>query len=305
MLRAYPLLRVYLDPPEKMSMAMQRVASALRYTAPEGIKIVRRQKEADLSILHVIGWEGLEKETAKGPYAIIQYCMRTTEKPHTSDWLDVWKHAAAVWSYYDLRRLCQADHVDFEGNLLVAPLGVEQKIFHSNGINNRSYVIFTSGYLAEPESVESVAAAVERVGGRMIHLGPNLYLGDHVESYTDIDDIYLAALYRQCRFVSGLRRGEGFELPAAEGLLCGCRPILYDQPHYRLWYDKWGLFIPEESPEVVESALVRIFKDSLDQTVTESEIRQASERFHWESVTSRFWERILFGAGIGSVGAAS
>jgi acetyltransferase-like isoleucine patch superfamily enzyme len=151
----------------------------------------------------------------------------------------------------------------------------------------------------------AVAAAVERVGGRMIHLGPNLYLGDHVESYTDIDDIYLAALYRQCRFVSGLRRGEGFELPAAEGLLCGCRPILYDQPHYRLWYDKWGRFIPEESQEVVESALVRIFKDSLDPTVTESEIRQASERFHWESVTSRFWERILFGAGIGSVGAAS
>ncbi len=70
-------------------------------------------------------------------YAVVQYCLRTTELPDTKDWLEVWAHAKAVWSYYDLSEAIAFDH-DYVDSAICPrprirhyhkPLGVDLNVF--------------------------------------------------------------------------------------------------------------------------------------------------------------------------------
>ena len=73
-----------------------------------------------------------------------------------------------------------------------------------------------------------------------------------------------------------LRRIEGFELPAAEGLLCGARPILFANSSGYDWYKPWGVFIEETDRAGVIDQLEAIFRRGA-QLVT-SEERAAADR---------------------------
>src|SRR5207253_7002977 len=113
-----------------------------------------------------------------------------------------------------------------------------------------------------------------------------------VACYSGLSDIQLATLYAQCHYVSGLRRIEGFELPAAEGLLCGARPILFDRDHYRNWYGSLAEYITESDRPGVVAQLVDLFGRQV-RTVTADERNEAVRRFHWPTILNGFWERCL------------
>lgn len=291
-------MRVYVKPPAGLSRAMDRVSAALANHAPVGVQIVNRQEIADFVVLHVIDYDGVPETIERlkefgQRYAIVQYCVRSTSKPNTADWIDIWSDTP-VWSYYDLHRMCREDGVSADEPLaqfFCAPLGCDPEVFFVKRLSPK-YLVATSGYVAESECVDAVSAAVQRVDGKQFHLGPDLTLGPHIVSKLGISDTELARCYNSAQFVTGLRRCEGFELPMVEGLFCGCRPITFDQPHYALWFNEVAEFIPEGSTEEVSASVEEIFKRG-KREVTPSELLLARELFNWSALVPEFWKLAL------------
>lgn len=291
-------MKVFVDVPFKMSGAMTRVVRALTQHAPASVTIVDAPEKADLEVLHVIEWPGtlqrIEELRAIGRrFALIQYCFRSTHQNIVAGWLPLWKDAVAVWSYYDLLGYARDEGIDVSGvNLIDQPLGVDGQIFHPMDDIRRKFLVNTSGYVPESECVLEVMAAAARLNQRVFHLGPpDARYGEHVHTLLGIDDSTLGQMYNRCQFVSGLRRGEGFELPAAEGLLCGAVPILFDQDHYRRWYHDLGAtFIEEfEDTELLTDRLVKALETE-PQRPTIDQLQLARERFDWAKIASVVWE---------------
>ncbi len=126
----------------------------------------------------------------------------------------------------------------------------------------------------------------------MFHLGPNVRRDPRITCWQGMDDKALAKIWASCDYVSGLRRTEGFEFPAVEGLICGARPVLFDRRHYQTWYGELAEYVPESSrPEVIDS-LEGLFRSPY-RPVTESEQAEAARRFGWPWLCHDFWKRCL------------
>jgi glycosyltransferase involved in cell wall biosynthesis len=296
-------MNVFLNTQAGLSKAMGRIVTKMMRYAPSDITVVNHPDEADLIVLHVIGFpeteEAVRRITSLGKkYAIIQYCLRTTQKPNTADWLPIWAGAEMVWSYYDLQALCEEDGQVFPEQTVFyfSPLGVDSEIFNP-GLSRPKYKILTTGTLAPFETVDLVNKACQVINGIQVHVGGLEMKGTDfndsiVEYHKEISDTNLAQLYRQTEYVSGLRRIEGFELPAAEGLLCGARPILFDRPHYRRWYEGLGaIFIPESTDEEIVKTLREILKTPSN-TWAPLNISEARTRFSWATICTVFWESL-------------
>lgn len=294
-------MKVYVKNPP-MSHAMERVtANLIRYSG--STRITDNIDEADLVVLHTIGFpetesmvEAIRKRRQK--YAIIQYCVRTTQRPSTLDWIELWKGAELVWTYYDLETMYREDLNGVESPSLAdqgiriyrSALGVDSTVFRPWDVQ-KTHLIGTSGYVAESEGVLEANRAVNALGGKQFHLGPELPELTNTWFKSGIPDKVLAQLYSQCKYVAGLRRGEGFELPAAEAIMCGVRPICFDQPHYRDWYGDLAYYIPEGSPDEVTAALTELLsQEPMPISAEDREI--AAARFNWETICRGFWSQI-------------
>lgn len=275
-------MKVYLAPDAWLGKGIRRVAEALASYRPSGVEIVPSRDQADFEIAHIVGWgtvpAGLGEDR---PYAAVQYCWQTTEDPSLARWRsEVWNEARAVWSYYDLPT----------EKLYLAPLGVDSKVFFPNG-NAKRYRVGSSGYVAASECVGEVHEALRRVGGEHAHLGPVLGITGVVYR-NGISDAEVAALWRSCERVSALRRGEGFELPGFEALLCGTRPIVFATPVYRRWYGEHAEYVPEVEPlELVNHLAEVLAKDP--RPVSEDERQEIRAAHDWQKLASGFWERAL------------
>jgi hypothetical protein len=153
----------------------------------------------------------------------------------------------------------------------------------------RGYTVLTSGAQRNQESVAECDEAAAAIDGCVFQLGPTFSMKAETFYGTGLEDDELARIYQQCQWVSGLRRTEGFELPAAEGLLCGARPLLFDRPHYRCWYEPWGTFVREDSFDIVKRDLIQIF-DLGPRPVTGPEREAAAKLFDWQRICRGFWE---------------
>jgi glycosyltransferase involved in cell wall biosynthesis len=291
-------VKVYVPRATNLSRAMTRVEQALLANLPLGLTAVPRREDADLVVFHVVGFpdtlEALAQLRPGQAYALLQYCLRSTQRPSTASWRPLWERAAVVWSYYDLAALCAEDGTQAVGlPFYHAPLGANPNVFSLRGPKTEPsrWRIMTSGYVAETEGVREAAEASRQLGLKQFHLGPDLALGPHVTHRLGISDDLLAQTYRSCDYVAALRRVEGFELPAVEGLLCGARPIAFDRPHYRAWFGDWAEYVPEADPETVTAALREILaKDP--RPVTENEREAAAARFSWGSAARGFWQAV-------------
>ncbi len=292
-------MKVFLAPlPDNLSKAMFRVAGALARYAPSGVEIVRKPEDADVQLLHVIG-RGSLKHLRCERYVVLQYCYRSTEWGAVPGaWGSFWAAAEFVWSYYDLHDAMPAD-----ARFMEAPLGVDNAFLKSSLNLNRAGVM-TSGYVSGPgaEAVEEVALAAAAVEIPVVHIGPRLIVGmervppGNWTARSGISDAALARLYSRSLWVSGLRHVEGFELPAAEGLLCGARPIMFDRPETRRWYDGFAEFIPECSGPPLVEILTELFSltphDFQVSLVSLEERAEASRRFSWPKIAGEFWHRL-------------
>ena len=301
-------MRIFLKPPQT-SRGLQRIADALTRYAPQGVEIVDNQANADLVILYAIGRCEALKERAGWlrqwgqKYAVIQCCLRSTQKPNTLDWWWLWSNARLVWSYYNLQHAILEDDwlvPDHEmrhfQNFYHAPLGADAGVFWPDQNVDKDFTIATSGLSYLSESVRECWLAAGIAHGNVFHVGPELRFRQPTNGIVfsnNCDDNWLSAYYQQCKYVSGLRRKEGFELPAVEGLLCGARPILFDNPDFVHWYRPWGVFIKETDRQGVIDQLVEIFCGGYHLPVTEEEVAAARERFNWQTIIGGFYERIL------------
>ncbi len=294
-------MKVYLQPPQP-SLGLDRIATALTRYAPQSIEVTTAAQAADLTIIYAIGRrQRIERQTgdilSRGKrYAIIQVCLRSTMSPDTDDWYHIWKGATCVWSYYDLLKAIRDDGGQWMiQNFMHAPLGVDNRVFydvHHPYTIQREHVIATSGVSRLQESVRECELAAQVVGRSMFHLGRKVTGKPHVTCAEGISDEELAQTYSTCEFVSGLRRTEGFELPAAEGLLCGARPVLFDTLDYRFNYRDWAEYVHEGTRQEVVDQLVQLFKRGAH-PVTVEERAEAADWFNWERVCGEFWARCL------------
>lgn len=293
-------MNILLQPPKVTSKSLERVTSYLRKYLPPSLTEVNSEKDADIVLIHVIGRRDRVAAQAerllqmKKKYAIIQYVLRSTQKPNTKEWIKIWERAKVVWSYYDLISSCLEDGTPPKFEFYRAPLGVDSEVFkRSTEGNVRDFMVCTSGQSWLTESVREVASAAMHMGEKIFHLGEELKR-PNVECHTNVSDQELVGYYNRCQFVSGLRRKEGFELPAAEALICGAKPIFFDQPHYRHWYDGLGIFIPETDGSSGRSQVTenveKLFKEGT--TVGQDAIEVAKNRFDWKSIIQNLWERI-------------
>lgn len=271
--------------------------AALAHYAPAEIRFTSPHA-AELIVLHAVGrrdqvqaavdW-GLQRRQR---IAVIQYALRSTQKPQTGDWIACWQAATVVWSYYDLSAWCQADGCDWGcENFYHAPLGVETADFTRQAVR-REFLVMTHGTSWLTEGVREAVLAARRHGGRVYHLGPHIRRTPEMLAEMPVHDAALARRYSQCYYVAPLRRIEGFELPAAEGVICGARPILYDRPHYRHWYGDLAEYVPEGDRADVIEALDGIFSRPY-RAVTDAERAAAAERFYWPPIVKGFWDRCL------------
>jgi hypothetical protein len=292
-------MKAYIEPPKSPSQSLQRVRDALVQFAPHHVQIVPEVDNADLVVLHVNGRRdrnqaAAEYITKRGQRcAVIQYCIRSTQKPSTKEWTKLWSTASVVWSYLDLPSLLMEDGVPFEiEDFYYSPLGVNPDFVPQAQSINRPYIIGTSGLSWVTESIREAAIAAWQVNGRVFHLGPIVTEAPHVVCLEGMSDQELGKLWASCKYVSGLRRTEGFEFPAAEGLVCGARPILFNRRHYKDWYRNLAEYIPEGSRQEVIYSLKAIFK-SKHRHVTRAEQLEAMKRFDWRPIISGFWRRCL------------
>ncbi len=294
-------MKVYQNCPVELGRGIQRVREALITHAPGHVTFVMSPHDADFIIHHVVGVQNFSTqpideivcEYPSKRYAMIQYCLRTTENPRASYWRPLWAGAELVWSYYDLNAFLGEDERYPLGNFYYAPLGVDTTVFRADPRAPKFFELGTSGYVAETECVQECYNVVRSrsAGATMLHLGPNLRLGPGVAYVLGVTDEQLARLWSECKWVSGLRRVEGFELPALEGLLCGARPILFDAPHYRNWFGDFADYIPEGPPEAVEAALRQLMMRGV-RRVSETERVSAAQRFDWGPIVRGFWKQL-------------
>ena len=287
------MMKVYLKPEDWMSLGIKRVANALAAFKPDWATLVATEEEADLQIVHMVG-NGQRQHwlEPKRDYAVVQYCLRTTELPNTKDWLSVWAGAKVVWSYYDLIAKMREDQsFDPRINVYHAPLGVNGNVFKPAALTRKNFAIGTSGRVPETEAVREAYAACQAVGKSMLHLGPNFELGPDVVYVDNVSDAVLASFWAQCNYVAGLRAIEGFELPVLEGLMCGARPIIYDAPHYTHWFGEFSEIIPEGTSEEVTESL-RAILSGRTRPVTAAERSQVAQTFDWKKIAEGYWEAI-------------
>jgi hypothetical protein len=265
---------------------VERIIGKINEYAPPGTELTQTEAYADLVIFHVTGRHDhvladTRRVRANGQrYAICQYSLASTRNPNPRDWIEIWEHASPLWSYYDLRGYAE---------MYLAPLGADPNIFHPVEAA-KDYLIGTLGIAYKDECVGECQIAAHTLRGRSVHVGPNFNSNPMVDYLSDISDSDLCLTYNRCRWFGVLRRGDGFEMPAVEAILCGVRPIMFDKPNFRLWYAGTAEFIPEGDPASVVQDLVRVLK--ADRPITDAEIADARRRFDWEMIMKGLWSNI-------------
>ncbi len=266
------------EAPDVSIGGIQRVVKALK----------DRPIDNDLKLFHVTGrckktYEAIERWGKD--YAVIQYCLRSTQKKDTKYWIPMWENAKAVWSYYDLPAWVAEDgHEPAKMNFYHGPLGIDP-IFRQDLSIKKEYTVLTHGNYQPQGTKQTIHAGPDT----MAHLGePFDCSTKDIHFYPSIPDEFLVELYNMCYYVVALRRFEGFELPAAEGLASGCRPILFDSPHFTHWYQDHAVYIPEESKAEEIEDLKRIF--SQRRPVAAKESAWAKTFFNWDRIIKEFYE---------------
>lgn len=281
------------------SRGVGRTARMMERYAPSRMEFLNTEKGAHLILLHVIGRRDHVRRTvehaihSRQRIAIIQHVLRSSQKPNATDWQDIWIQCELIWSAYNLPLISAQDGARWSAPFYHAPFGCDPDVFYAPLGNHRRYILGTASTSPEIESIQECYDAAKSTGRLHMHLGNSLPSEEHVvDVYHNISDRELATLWGQCEYVSGLRQIEGFELPAVEGLLCGARPLLYDAPHYRQWYDPWGVFIPYRPSCIERTKVIANALQERAKPVSDTERAHAAQFFHWQRIVQGFWELI-------------
>jgi hypothetical protein len=274
-----------------LSIAMHRFNRELRRHAPAGVEFVGKPDSADLQVLDVVGMGSLEFLRHRD-YVLLQHCFLTTEDPGDRSrgafWHPLFRDARLVVSFYDLPALLGVADFPFHRT----PLGVDGRTFYDRRRTTRPACVLTTGHDPNGEAIRECREAARRIDQPMIHVGaPFDFMGDGCLVVSGVSDDEMARLYSEARYVSGLRRGEGFELPVIEGLACGARPICFDRPVYRDWFEDFAVFVPEAEPAELIDALTDVLHRP-PVPVSLAERDRVLDRFSWRRIAEEFWRAV-------------
>jgi len=286
--------------PSTLSQGIHRVSRALEAYAPAGVRIVPTWEEADLVLLHVIGIAGVQEviDRLQKPHCLFMYCTWQTGGGTYEEWGRAWYGAKLISSYYDLEHTSLAE-TWFPGwpslrrfNLHRTPLGVDTDVFRPCGCA-KQFLVGTSGYVADQECLGEWGVVSAASGQGHFHLGPTDVVGAPGVTYVNgIPDGELAKRWSRCRFVSGLRRVEGFELPAYEGLACGARPVMFRRDDAIHWMQDHAEYVDETTPAHIIEQLRELVRRP-PRPVTDAERAWVRDTFSWARFAKDWWERVL------------
>lgn len=265
-------VKVRITKPYK-SNALRRIHEAVNNNLPYGWSV---DSNPDVTIVPVVSIN--DTQNLPENYIIWQLCYITAGGDRES-WLNIWDKAQMVVSYLDL---------NYDRQVFL-PLGYDPRLFY-NQDKERPYKAITTGYI-DGQMGEEIISVWKHLKP-MAHVGKNFNLGNGYTHYESIDDLQIAALYNQSKYVAAMRHFEGFELPALEGLACGCVPIMLDVPCYRKWFDGYAMFL---DPNNVEYGLELLSKTPEDIEKTTKKMIFTWDENHpvnwtWEHIMRKFWE---------------
>lgn len=293
------MIRVHFETPRTFGFGIPRVEREFKRFAPDCLRFVPRDAfdAADVIILQFIGRDSLvDRVMGCGkPYVVLLYCFTPAldlSNVESSFDFQLLEKAACAYSFHAL------EEMGFSGHFLLGPLGVDPEVFHPEPDVERVNTVMATGYVSSSEALCDLYLAAERVGGKLVHVGGDItgecrrtFDEAFYVRYENVTDDRMRQLYSSCRFVSGLRRAGGFELPVLEGLLCGCRPICFDDLHYTRWFRDFALFVPETFDHLVDD-LTGVFNAKC-KPVTQDEMDRVVRAFNWRVLAQRFWDFVL------------
>lgn len=258
--------------------------------APNRIKFVDNPQHADLQIVDITRLS--DKANIKcDKYIVFMHCFGEWSEENPMLYYDLFDNAQMVYSHLNLAQIFK--ELDEKNKFVRGPWGCSpDKWMKHPALTNDEFIILNTGEIAETEGIKECVVASEKMGKRMIHVGKSLQYSN--SSYSNVSNISVAELkdlYNRSKFVSALRRFEGFEKPAIEGLLCGCRPICFDTPLYRFWYGDLARYVNEGSEKDTCEEILNVF-NTVDDPVTDEERQRAIDKFGWKTVSINFWDEL-------------
>jgi hypothetical protein len=279
-------MKVYARIHEPASFAIYRINREFVKRAPEIVEFVDRPTQADFQIVHCLGAGSLTK-IWHDRYVLFQHNFLNADITSFPVWLGIFSQALMVVSYADLPSLLKSERVNFH----LTPWGVDMDVFR-NFARPRTKGVLTTGWCCDGEAIQECYLAAQQCRKEMVNLGDDFRFGGGFSAVSRVTDKELCEIYNDCEFVSGLRFREGFELSVIEGLACGCRPICFDLPVYRKWFEDLVCFVPHcHGPELI-NRIETVLRECPKQ-ISIGEAEGIKNTFRWQNITDRFWTRIV------------
>ena len=222
-------------------------------------------------------------------YIVLFHCFGEWSEENPSEYYDLFKNAMFVYSHIDLASLYPTldSHKFMRG-----PWGVQPDLWRKIESNNSRFEILCTGEIASTEGIEECIAACDMMNTELLHVGNNLrYTNKSYINKSKLTQDEMMLAYNDSKWVSALRRIEGFEKPAMEGLLCGARPICFDTPLYRYWYGDLARYVKEGTHKETSLDLINVMKTQYA-PISIEEREKAIKRFSWVNVSKRFWDKV-------------
>lgn len=277
-------IKIFFENQEKNLWNNDNNINLKRY-AHNRIDFVDNPSNADLQIVNITRLSDINKIKCS-KYIVLFHCRGEWSEENIEKYRKLFDEAIFVYSHQDLK----AELPDSKFLFKRGPWGTDDWNFYTDSNVKRKFKVINTGLVAETEAIKECLDACEELDVNQVHIGLNLWYKSPKYFYTsNLSVEEMRGAYNSAEFVSGMRRIEGFEKPVIEGLLCGARPICFDTPLFRYWYDGLAEFVPECAPEELTKHLVKVFKDGA-RPVTDSEKELAIKRFGWKNVAINFWD---------------
>jgi len=290
-------LKIFFPVDTSWGLVMHRITYDIQRFAPhDKFEFVDTYEKCDIAFWHLIGPNKVQKEK---PYVILFHCFGRDrgEIAMREIWLENFKQAEMVYGYYPLHKFIGEDDMK-EINYVRQPWGVDNTIFYRMPEVKKQFTCVATGYVAQTEALLELYRACKAVGGKLLHIGGSLdrevgLLNPmYYERICNVSDDDMRRAYNSAYWVSGLRRVEGYEIPALEGFVCGAQPICFNiEDFYPYWFGDFANFIPQGSVDDTTEALAKLF--SVQPLINSKKIEEIKNKFDTEKLSRGFWDVLI------------
>ena len=276
-------MKIYEHSNPDFGKAFKRISKAFKTHFPN---VEWVSSNADVEIVQVVGkaeYDYLVNKNSLSNVVIQQQCLFTTGIS-LEKWVELWKQCKLIISFHD----CKA-YTEGKINFFMSPLGAEPDLFPI-GTQPRFYSIFSTGHVAETECLDKIFDACVCANRKMIHTGENFkWDNNHYQFLGYMEDPWFASLLQKVKYVSGLRRTEGFEMHCIEGAMTGAVPIIPFIQTYG-YYKDFGIFI-DMNKDITQQLINILLSDY--KPLSLEQINYVRDRFSWKRICNDIYNRII------------